>query len=263
MAQKNRTPLDKQVRDAAKELADQGKPVTNQTVREAIGGGSFRDIGPLLKALKAEIAAQELAARKAPDMPEDFRDAAAAMWTAAWELADELAASERRAHAAEIEKLNAEVEEALSNCALVEDERDETEARRKETAEMVQTLTDEVHKAELEIARLTGRLTERDDAEARAEEAEGRIQTLSVSLHKAELEIAELRGRLTEREDESMHRAQKPKGRLASSGVTSDEHSEPDMFNGFGLSAGPEEQATSEIPEVPISDQSQDEARAS
>ena len=53
MAQKSSAPLEKQVRSAMKSLADAGKPITNESVRQAIGGGSFRDIGPLVKSIKA------------------------------------------------------------------------------------------------------------------------------------------------------------------------------------------------------------------
>jgi chromosome segregation ATPase len=161
MAQKN-TSLKKQVNDAIRVLNSRGEPVTNQTVRDAIGGGSFRDIGPLVKAVKAELAAQDQAARAAPEMPEDFHDAAAAMWQAAWELADEIAVSERRAHAAEIDKLKAEAEEALSNCGIVEDERDTAEARLKTVSNMLEESNEAFQKAQLEIATLNGRLMERE-----------------------------------------------------------------------------------------------------
>lgn len=162
MAQKNNAPLEKQVRSAMKSLTDAGKPITNESVRQAVGGGSFRDIGPLVKSIKAELAAKEQASREAPDMPDDFYDAAAAMWHTAWNLADEIAASERRGHAAEMEKLRAEVDEALSNCGVVEDERDAAEARAKATAATLDELRDALRAAEIEIATLNGRLTERD-----------------------------------------------------------------------------------------------------
>ncbi|MEP4194116.1 MAG: DNA-binding protein [Aliishimia sp.] len=124
---KNNTSLEKKVREAFHKLTNDRQEVTNEAVRKAIGGGSFRDVAPLVKAAKAELAAKEQAVRAAPEMPEDFHDAAAAMWHMSWQLADEIAASERRAHSAEIEKLKAEADEALSNCALVKDERDDAE----------------------------------------------------------------------------------------------------------------------------------------
>jgi len=41
-----------------------------------------------VKTIKAEIEAKEQAARAVPEMPEDFHDAASAMWNTAWDLAD-------------------------------------------------------------------------------------------------------------------------------------------------------------------------------
>lgn len=163
MAQKkSNTSLEKQVRDAIRELTDGGKSVTNQAVRDILGGGSFRDIAPRVKQISAEIAAKEQAAREAPAMPEDFHDAAAAMWQMSWELADEIAALERRAHAAELERLKADADEALSNCALVEDERDEAEKRAQELEKRLDETRTTLQEAQLEIARLDGRLMERE-----------------------------------------------------------------------------------------------------
>ncbi|MGR3565061.1 MAG: DNA-binding protein [Heliomarina sp.] len=230
MAQKNSASLEKQVRGGVKKLTEEGKPITNLTVREAIGGGSFRDIGPMLKSIKAEIAAQQQAARQAPDMPEDFHDAASAMWNTAWSLADEIAASERRAHAVESDKLKAEVQEALENCGQVEDERDEAEARAREAAEQVQALTENLRKAELEIAGLNGQLAARDDAEARADKAAAKAQTLEEALRKAELEIAALSGRLAERDDDIVHRTKGAKAQPVSLASSSEEPGQRDMF---------------------------------
>lgn len=163
MAQKSNAPMEKQVRDAIKTLADAGKPITNENVRQTIGGGSFRDIGPLVKSIKLELAAREQADRQAPDMPDDFHDAAAVMWNTAWTLADEIAASERRGHAGEIEKLRAEADEALSNCGVVEDERDAAEARAKTTESLLDQARSALRDAALEIAMLNGRLAEREN----------------------------------------------------------------------------------------------------
>lgn len=159
---KNNTSLDKQIRDAIHQLTADGKPVTNQTVRDAIGGGSFRDIGPVVKLVKAEIEAKDEAARAAPPMPEDFSDAASAMWDLAWRLADDLAASERHGHAVEVDRLRAEVDEALSNCGVVEDERDAAEKRAHATAKLLAEAEEALLEAKFEIARLNGQLTERE-----------------------------------------------------------------------------------------------------
>ncbi|KUF09044.1 DNA-binding protein [Pseudoponticoccus marisrubri] len=183
MAQKKSSAsLEKQIRDAIRKLTEDGKQITNQTVRDEIGGGSFREIGPLVKQVKAEIAAREKAERAAPEMPEDFHDAAAAMWQTAWQLADEIAASERHAHAAELERLRAEADEALSNCGLVEDERDEAEKRADAAEKMLTEAEAALLDAKFEIARLNGQLTERETyIESRLAEARGDDASEAVS----------------------------------------------------------------------------------
>lgn len=160
MAQR-KTPLEKRVKDAVQKLTSEGQAITNEAVREAIGGGSFREVAPLVKSAKAELEAKEQAARQAPDMPADFHDAAAAMWEMSWQLADEVAASERRAHSAEIENLKAETEEVLLNCSLVENERDDAETRALALSEQLEEIKKVLNEANLEIARLNGRLMER------------------------------------------------------------------------------------------------------
>lgn len=58
MAQKkNNTSLEKQIRDAIRTLTDDGKQITNQTVRNEIGGGALRDIVPMVTTVKDEIPA--------------------------------------------------------------------------------------------------------------------------------------------------------------------------------------------------------------
>lgn len=66
MAQKKSSKsLKKQVRDAIRKLTEDGKQITNQAVRNYIGGGAFRDIVPIVAMVKAEIEAKEEASRPA------------------------------------------------------------------------------------------------------------------------------------------------------------------------------------------------------
>jgi hypothetical protein len=190
MAQKNAS-LEKLVNNAVRSFYSQGKTITNETVRAAIGGGSFRDIGPLVKTAKAELAAEEQTTRAAPEMPDDFNDAAAAMLRTAWELADEIATSERRAHAAEIDKLKAEADEALSNCGIVEDERDEAEARAQSFSKELEESRGSLRDAQLEIAKLNGRLIEREtDIVSRTKQPKLRRQTAKPSPEKPATSVA-------------------------------------------------------------------------
>lgn len=108
-------------------------------------------------------------------MPEDFCDAASAMWDLAWRLADDLGASERRAHAAEIKRLKADADEAMSNCALVEEERDEAEKRAHAMEEQLAETEAALLDAKFEIARLNGQLAERE------KNSDGRLAELRMS----------------------------------------------------------------------------------
>lgn len=155
MAQPNsNTSLEKKIRAAILKLIAEGKSVTNEKVRELIGGGSFRDIRPLVKTLKAEIEAKEQAARAAPEMPEDFHDAAAGMWNTAWDLADSINAAERRGHAAQIGTLEADRDDWISISEKLEDERD-NETRRADDAEAkLEEANTTIRDREIEIAEL-------------------------------------------------------------------------------------------------------------
>lgn len=196
---KHNSKLEARIRAAISKLMQAGSPVTNETVRKALDGGSFRDIGPIVKMVKAEIEAKEEVARAAPPMPEDFSDAASAMWDLTWRLADELAAAERHGHAIEVDRLKAETDEALANCGLVEDERDAAELRADETAKHLAAVEAELLQAKFEIASLRGQLAERekyveariaelkaaDSAEKTADEESGASSAVSADKTKA------------------------------------------------------------------------------
>lgn len=77
-------------------------------------------------------------------------------------MADEIAASERHAHAVELERLRTEADEAVSDCGLVEDERDEAEKRAEATAKLLAEAEAALLDAKFEIARLNGQLAERE-----------------------------------------------------------------------------------------------------
>lgn len=172
---KNNSKLEARIRNAIHKLMDAGSPVTNESVRNTLKGGSFRDIGPIVKMVKAEIEAKEEAARTAPPMPEDFSAAANAMWDLTWRLADEIGASERLGHATEVDRLKAETDEAMANCGIVEDERDKAEMRADETAKHLAATEAELLEAKFEIARLKGQLAEREKY------VEGRIAELKAA----------------------------------------------------------------------------------
>ena len=89
--QKTDAAFEKKVRAAATELEKNGVRITNANIREKIGGGSFRDIGPLVKALLAEKSAREKAETEVPDMPEEEQGRGVSLRLIATEAEDDRA----------------------------------------------------------------------------------------------------------------------------------------------------------------------------
>lgn len=121
--QKTSAVLEKKVRVAIAELDDEGVRITNAKVREKTGG-SFRDVGPIVKAILAEREARERAESQVPDMPEEVSDLAMALWEAAFRAADASAAADRRARADEIKSLKDELADRDTELGIIEDEKD-------------------------------------------------------------------------------------------------------------------------------------------
>lgn len=153
------TSLEAKVRAAIAQLQREGKKITNNNVRE-ITGGSFRDLGPIVKSVREDIAAKQAAASSLPEMPIELHEAMALIWSCAWKHADETAATERRAHAEVVERHKEYLVEAEEAVAVVEGERDKNLARA-ETAE-AKNLALEAENADWRIrhSKLEGRLEE-------------------------------------------------------------------------------------------------------
>lgn len=170
--QKTSAALEKKVRAAIPELEKDGIRLTNANVREKIGGGSFRDIGPILKAYLAEQSAREKAETRVPEMPEDVADLATALWESAYRQADEANATDRRARAEEIKALRDELSDKDEEVAIVEDERDEALARAEEAEVQVAEQTLAIQALKIQIAGLEGRLLGRSEAETASDPTE-------------------------------------------------------------------------------------------
>lgn len=162
---KSSAAYEKKVRAAVVELEKEGKRVTNASVREKLGGGSFRDISPIVQAIKAEKEAREKAASQVPEMPEEVRELATALWEGAYRFADEVAAADRRQHAEEIKDLRQELSDRDEEIGLVEDERDVMEARAASAEAEASRLSELVNELQLKIAGLEGRLLGREEAQ--------------------------------------------------------------------------------------------------
>ncbi|WP_306131679.1 DNA-binding protein [Roseivivax marinus] len=165
MAPKTNAALEKKAKAAVIELDKLGKPITNANVREQIGGCSFRDLSPILKAIVAEREARAKAESPVPEMPDDVAELSTALWEAAFRAADEAAAASRRAHAEEVADLRKQLDAWETDVGTVEDEL-ESMTKRAEEAETAKTeLEGEIADLRVVIAGLEGRLLGRQDVE--------------------------------------------------------------------------------------------------
>ena len=162
--QKTHAALEKKARAAVIELDKLGKPITNANVREQIGGCSFRDLSPILKAIVAEREARAQAESPVPDMPEDVAELSTALWEAAFRAADEAAAASRRAHTEEVADLRRQLDEWETDVGTVEDELEAMTARAQGAEAAKADLEGQIADLRIVIAGLEGRLLGRQDA---------------------------------------------------------------------------------------------------
>ncbi|WP_422073264.1 DNA-binding protein [Tranquillimonas rosea] len=162
--QKTNAALEKKAKAAAIELDKLGKPITNANVREQIGPCSFRDLTPIVKAIKAEREARAKAESAVPDMPEEVVELTTALWEAAFRAADEAAAASRRAHAEEVADLRRQLEEWEKDVGTVEEELESMTSRAQVAEAAKAELEGQIADLRVVIAGLEGRLLGRQDA---------------------------------------------------------------------------------------------------
>lgn len=150
--------------DAAEKLKSAGKPVTQVSVREILGGGSFSTIGPLVREWEAaQVDSQEAREILIPDaISLMFSEVVGRLWkTATNEAALGVEAARR-----ELEDLRrdaaSEVKEAQEAIGVVEAERDAAVVS-------IATLTTDLAASQAQIARLQADLLSQSEARARAE----------------------------------------------------------------------------------------------
>lgn len=175
--------------EAAERLAAEGKNPTQVTVREALGGGSFATIGPVLKAWKdgqkEDHALTEIQVPEA--ITERLEALQGAVWQAAVNEADRRLMAEREALHQAQEQAAAEVREHLDSIATLEAEAGDYQRKIEALEETANSLDADRHNALTELAQVKGQAendrhsaaeamikeTERREAaEARAERAE-------------------------------------------------------------------------------------------
>jgi len=185
--------------EIAEKLEADGVNPTQVTVREALGGGSFATIGPVLKKWKESKKEDgKLAEVQVPEaITERLEQLQGAVWRAAVEEADRRLVAEREALHQAQEAAAAEVREHLDSIAALETEATEYQRKIVALEDTCNDLDASRHNAKAEAAELKERfqqekaaLTEhllkesglKDAAEARAERAE--------SMHREALEQA-------------------------------------------------------------------------
>jgi len=207
--------------EVAEKLEAEGVNPTQVTVREALGGGSFATIGPVLKRWKESKKEEgQLAEIRVPEaITERLEALQGAVWQAAVEEADRRLIAEREALHQAQEAAAAEVREHLDSIAALEAEATEYQRKIVALEDTCNDLDASRHNAQAELAeqrekfqRDKTEITElllresglKDAAEARAERAEAlhreAVEQARSDLaalraeHKAELaEVAEVK----------------------------------------------------------------------
>lgn len=174
---------------AAEKLEAQGVNPTQVTVREALGGGSFATIGPVLKEWKeSKKENHALTEIQVPEtITERLEQLQGAVWQAAVDEAERRLTAEREALLLAQERAASDVAEQMESVAALESEAEkhlaqieeletDLEARstqmdhfRAELAEVKERANNDAHTAAEAMAR---EVTRREAAEARAERAE-------------------------------------------------------------------------------------------
>ncbi|RBP19452.1 plasmid replication DNA-binding protein KfrA [Marinobacter pelagius] len=175
--------------EAAEKLEAEGVNPTQVNVRDALGGGSFATIGPVLKKWKeSKKEDSQLAEVRVPEaITERLDQLQGAVWHAAVEEADRRLAAEREALHQAQEAAAAEVREHLDSIAALEAEATEYQRKIVALEDTCNDLDASRHNAQAELAeqkekfqRDKTEITElllresglKDAAEARAERAE-------------------------------------------------------------------------------------------
>lgn len=193
-----------QVIRAAERIAERGERPTNPRIRAELGEGSFSTINKYMQEWRALQAEQEVPepepeAFQEPEVPEEIaaqaRKLAEQLVASVWRESDkrhaEAVEAERRALAAEYEKLrgeraghDAEIQELNDTLARVEEQGQEAVAQEQAQTEAVRRELDQMQQQNAdtreELARTEARLSERvEGLEARLADAQRFIEQLS------------------------------------------------------------------------------------
>ena len=198
------------VNQVADQMSAQGQNVTIDSVRQALGGGSFTTISPLVKAWKESNIVEAAAAEAMPAEAERASaEAARVIWSAAQRVAAERIEAARAQADDAVREATASADEAVAEVARLEaDLRDMTE-KHEWASEKARDLDKEVVQvtsakdsaesrlAEIKADAATAREDARD-AERRAATAEGRAAAAEQQQAKLELKIEQLQQALAD-----------------------------------------------------------------
>ena len=183
--------------EIAEKLEADGVNPTQVNVREALGGGSFATIGPVLKKWKESKKEDgQLAEVQVPEaITERLEQLQGAIWQAAVEEADRRLMAEREALHQAQEQAAAEVREHLDSIAALEAEAGDYQRKIETLEETASTLDADRHNALTELAQVKdqAQADQRASAEAiiheteRREAAEARAERAE-ALHREALE---------------------------------------------------------------------------
>lgn len=168
------------------ELNEKGIKPTLARVREALGGGSFTSIQPLLREWKDKRHEPEAAV--ASSVPDDIQALVASLAAQIWSKAEGKASEElktfKESMKAKLEESNQEKQDALEEVARLEAENNQLSATNKELEKKIADYQKTLQDARIELKIQSERLVE----------AEGLMKRHEKLL----LEVGELRGRIAE-----------------------------------------------------------------
>lgn len=144
------------------EAEKDGKAPTHEEIRK-ITGGSYRDLGPAIKRVRAGLAERREIAAKTPKMPEEVREKLDAVWQVACQMADAAATKVLQERAAERADWAAERDQFLEALGAVEDERDAARAEAEAAQAQVTELDQALAASEKALHEANARLGERDE----------------------------------------------------------------------------------------------------
>lgn len=198
-----------QIIETAERLQAEGTNPTQTNVREALGGGSFATIGPILKAWKeSEKEDHALAEVHIPDaIAERFEQMQGALWTAAINEAERRLAAEREALKELQESARLEVAEATEAVQILEAEQEELKNQLAASA-------DEIQKVQSELADYKDRLMNlRQETSQALSDRTAKIESLTATVAelRKSLEKEEKRSESLETKSEQQHKEHQDK----------------------------------------------------